>query len=28
VNSASYVIGANSTKTTVNVWRFDKKETI
>ena len=28
VNSASYVIGANSTKTTVNVWRFDKNETI
>jgi WD40 repeat protein len=26
VNSASYVIGANATKTTVNVWRWDKKE--
>jgi len=28
VNSANYVISANSTKTTVNVWRFDKKEAV
>lgn len=28
VNSGNYVIGANSSKTTVNVWRFDKKEAI